>query len=196
MNAGAFAPAFRRWLTRLSLGPGPGLPCSQVQDRRRGTSSPPTSRDRRLVPRAPHHRPIVLADEKPGLRHRVEPVEDRQRPDEACNRHRPNGMWCHATGPRPQRPGASGARDLFEPGQIELLPPFNSNTKDAPTGRKITIRRGPWPGPPGSSHVSVAGSSMKSKSSPGPLSTRRGLAQFDRIWHGYTLGKKCSSIRA
>jgi hypothetical protein len=65
--------------------------------------------------------------------------------------------------------------------------------KDAPTGRKITnpsgtlawaawiiARLGGWK------------SSSKSESPPGPLTMRRGLAQFDRIWHGYTLGKMCS----
>src|SRR5215471_4603232 len=64
--------------------------------------------DRRMVSPALEHRAIVLGDEKPGLRHRIQPVGNRRRPDEARHRHRPDGVPRHAAGPRPRRPSAPG----------------------------------------------------------------------------------------
>lgn len=85
------------------------------------------------------------------------------------------------------------ARDLFEPGQIELLAVLQLQLEGRTARQKnphppetlawatwIIARLGGWK------------SSSKSESPPGNLTMRRGLAEFDRIWHGYTLGKKCS----
>jgi hypothetical protein len=85
------------------------------------------------------------------------------------------------------------ARDLFEPGQIELLAALQLQYEGRTDQQKnpyapgtlawaawIVARLGGWK------------SSSKSESPSGALTMRRALAQFDRIWHGYTLGKKCS----
>ena len=85
------------------------------------------------------------------------------------------------------------ARDLFEPDQIELLAALQLKYEGRTARQKnphapgtlawaawIIARLGGWK------------SSSTSESPPGALTMRRGLAEFDRIWHGYTLGKKCS----
>jgi hypothetical protein len=85
------------------------------------------------------------------------------------------------------------ARVLFEPDQIELLATLQLKLEGRTARQKnphlpgtlawaswIIARLGGWK------------SSSKSESPPGALTMRRGLAEFDRIWHGYTLGKKCS----
>jgi hypothetical protein len=85
------------------------------------------------------------------------------------------------------------ARDLFEPGQIELLAALQLRYEGRTDGQKN-------PHPPGTlawaawivARLGGWKSSSKSESPPGALTMRRGLAQFDRIWHGYTFGKKCS----
>jgi DDE family transposase len=85
------------------------------------------------------------------------------------------------------------ARDLFEPGQIELLAALQLKYE----GRTAQQKN---PHPPGTlawaawiiARLGGWKSSSKSESPPGALTMRRGLAEFDRIWHGYTLGKKCS----
>lgn len=82
---------------------------------------------------------------------------------------------------------------LFEPDQIELLATLQLKLEGRTARQKnphppatlawaswIIARLGGWK------------SSSKSESPPGALTMRRGLAEFDRIWHGYTLGKKCS----
>jgi hypothetical protein len=88
---------------------------------------------------------------------------------------------------------SEAARDLFEPGQIELLAALQLQYE----GR---TKRQKNPHPPGTiawaawiiARLGGWKSSSKSESPPGALTMRRGLAQFDRIWHGYTLAKKCS----
>lgn len=85
------------------------------------------------------------------------------------------------------------ARDLFEPDQIELLSALQLKLQ----GRTAQQKN---PHPPGTlawaawiiARLGGWKSSSKSESPPGALTMRRGLAAFDRIWHGYTLGKKCS----
>jgi hypothetical protein len=85
------------------------------------------------------------------------------------------------------------ARDLFEPDQIELLAALQLKYE----GRTAQQKN---PHPPGTlawaawiiARLGGWKSSSKSESPPGALTMRRGLAEFDRIWHGYTLGKKCS----
>lgn len=85
------------------------------------------------------------------------------------------------------------ARDLFEPGQIELLAVLQLQLQGRTARQKnphhpetlawaawVIARLGGWK------------SSSKSESPPGALTMRRGLTEFDRIWHGYTLEKKCS----
>src|SRR5262252_9284894 len=85
------------------------------------------------------------------------------------------------------------ARDLFEPDQIELLAALQLQQEGRTARQKnphhvgtlawaawIIARLGGWK------------SSSKSECPPGALTMRRGLAEFDRIWHGYTLGKKCA----
>jgi hypothetical protein len=82
------------------------------------------------------------------------------------------------------------ARDLFEPGQIELLAVLQLKYEGR-TARQhnphpkqtlawatwIIARLGGWKG------------YSKSESPPGPLIIRRGLAAFDHIWQGHTLAK-------
>lgn len=85
------------------------------------------------------------------------------------------------------------ASDLFEPDQIELLAVLQLQYE----GRTARQKN---PHPPGTlawaawiiARLGGWKSSSKSESPPGALTMRRGLAEFDRIWHGYTLGKKCS----
>jgi hypothetical protein len=85
------------------------------------------------------------------------------------------------------------ALDLFEPGQIELLAALQLQYEGRTARQKnphapgtlawatwIIARLGGWKG------------YSKSEGPPGALTMRRGLAAFDRIWHGYTIGKKCS----
>jgi hypothetical protein len=85
------------------------------------------------------------------------------------------------------------ARDLFEPGQIELLAALQLQYEGRTARQKnphapgtlawaawIIARLGGWKG------------YSTSEGPPGALTMRRGLAAFDRIWHGYTLGKKCA----
>jgi len=85
------------------------------------------------------------------------------------------------------------ARDLFEPGQIELLAVLQLQLEGRTARQKnphppetlawaawVIARLGGWKG------------YSKSEGPPGNLTMRRGLAEFDRIWHGYTLGKKCA----
>jgi hypothetical protein len=85
------------------------------------------------------------------------------------------------------------ARDLFEPDQIELLAALQLKYEGRTARQKnphaagtlawaawIIARLGGWK------------SSSKSESPPGALTMRRGLAEFDRTWQGYTLGKKCA----
>jgi hypothetical protein len=85
------------------------------------------------------------------------------------------------------------ARDLFDPGQIELLAALQLQLEGRTARQKnphppetlawaawVIARLGGWKG------------YSKSEGPPGNLTIRRGLAEFDRIWHGYTLGKKCA----
>jgi hypothetical protein len=85
------------------------------------------------------------------------------------------------------------ARDLFDPGQIELLAALQLQLEGRTARQKnphppetlawaawIIARLGGWKG------------YSKSEGPPGNLTIRRGLAEFDRIRHGYTLGKKCA----
>jgi hypothetical protein len=85
------------------------------------------------------------------------------------------------------------ARDLFDPGQIELLAALQLQFEGRTARQKnphppetlawaawVIARLGGWKG------------YSKSEGPPGNLTIRRGLAEFDRIWHGYTLGKKCA----
>jgi hypothetical protein len=85
------------------------------------------------------------------------------------------------------------ARDLFDPGQIELLAALQLQLEGRTARQKnphppetlawaawVIARLGGWKG------------YSKSEGPPGNLIIRRGLAEFDRIWHGYTLGKKCA----
>lgn len=85
------------------------------------------------------------------------------------------------------------ARDLFESDQIELLAALQLEYQ----GRTARQKN---PHPPGTlawaawiiARLGGWKSSSTSESPPGALTMRRGLAEFDRIWHGYTLGKKCA----
>ncbi len=86
------------------------------------------------------------------------------------------------------------ARDLFEPGQIELLAALQLRYEGRTARQKnphspetlawaawVIARLGGWKG------------YSKSESPPGALTMRRGLAEFERISHGYILGKtKCA----
>jgi Transposase DDE domain len=85
------------------------------------------------------------------------------------------------------------ARDLFDSGQIELLAVLQLRLEGRTARQKnphppetlawaawVIARLGGWKG------------YSKSEGPPGNLTMRRGLAEFDRIWHGYTLGKKCA----
>src|SRR5262252_7836187 len=83
-----------------------------------------------MVPPALEHRAIVLGDEKPGLRHRIQPTGNRRRPDEACDRHRSNSVSRHATGPCPRRSGVSGS-----PRPLRARPDRTPRRPSAPTGR-------------------------------------------------------------
>jgi hypothetical protein len=86
------------------------------------------------------------------------------------------------------------ARNLFEPDQVELLAVLQLELE----GRTAQQKN---PHPPGTlawaawiiARLGGWKSSSKSESPPGALTMRRGLAKFDRIWHGYTLGKKICS---
>jgi len=85
------------------------------------------------------------------------------------------------------------ARDLFEPGQIELLAALQLQYEGRTARQKnphppqtlawaawVIARLGGWKG------------YSTSESPPGALTMRRGLDAFDRIWRGYALGKKCA----
>jgi Transposase DDE domain len=85
------------------------------------------------------------------------------------------------------------ACDLFEPGQIELLTVLQLQYEGRTARQKnphppatlawaawIIARLGGWKG------------YSTSESPPGALTMRRGLDAFDRLWHGYTLAKKCA----